>query len=56
MAHEDFFDWLACSVMDEEWESKPEFFREVICRKLVKLGILELRGDEYHLPEPKRNE
>lgn len=56
LSHEDFFDWLACSVVmdDSNWEQFPGFYREVICRKLVRLGILELRDDEYVLPEPKR--
>ena len=53
--HDDFFDWLACAVvMDSEWDNNPGFYREVICRKLVRLGVLELKGDEYYLPEPKR--
>ena len=55
LSHEDFFDWLACAVvMDTDWDEDPGFYREVICRKLVRLGVLELKGDEYYLPEPKR--
>ena len=56
MEHEDFFDWLACAVVmdDSNWEQFPGFYREVICRKLVRLGVLELKDDEYVLPEPKR--
>lgn len=56
MRHDDFFDWLACAVvMDSEWDNNPGFYREVICRKLVRLGVLELKGDEYFLPEPKQS-
>ena len=53
MEHDDFFDWLATAVMDDEWENAPGFFREVICRKLVKEGKLQLNGDMYYLPEPE---
>ena len=52
----DFFDWLACAVMYSDWESNAGFYQEVICRKLVRLGILELIDDKYNLPEPKRME
>ena len=54
--HDDFFDWLACAVVmdDSNWEQFPGFYREVICRKLVRLGVLELKDDEYILPEPKQ--
>ena len=54
LSHEDFFDWLACAVMDSDWEDNPGFYREVICRKLVRLGILEIKGDAYHLPDPNK--
>ena len=54
----DFFDWLACSVIldDSNWENAHGFYREVICRKLVRLGVLTLKDDEYILPEPRRAE
>jgi hypothetical protein len=54
MEHDDFFDWLATAVMDEEWEKAPGFFREVICRKLVKLGKLKLIDNMYYLPDPEK--
>lgn len=51
----DFFDWLACSVvLADDFETNPEFYREVICRKLVRLGMLKLENDKYVLPDPSR--
>ena len=50
----DFFDWLACSVvLADDFETNPGFYREVICRKLVRLGMLELEDDKYVLPDPE---
>lgn len=49
----DFFDWLACSVvLADDFETNPGFYREVICRKLVRLGMLKLEDDMYVLPDP----
>ena len=51
----DFFDWLACSVvLADDFETNPGFYREVICRKLVRLGMLKLEDDTYVLPDPSR--
>lgn len=51
----DFLDWLACSVvLADDFETNPGFYREVICRKLVRLGMLELKDDHYVLPKPER--
>ncbi len=51
----DFFDWLACSVvLADDFETNPGFYREVICRKLVRLGMLKLEDDKYMLPDPSR--
>lgn len=51
----DFFDWLACSVvLADDFETNPGFYREVICRKLVRLGTLKLEDDKYVLPDPSR--
>ena len=50
----DFFDWLACSVvLADDFETNPGFYREIICRKLVRLGMLNLEGDRYVLPNPE---
>lgn len=56
LSHDDFFDWLACSVVldDSNWEEASGFYREVICRKLVRLGKLRLEGDLYVLPDPEK--
>ena len=54
LSNEDFFDWLACAVIDSDWEEANGFYREVICRKLVRLGVLKLEGDYYVLPEPEQ--
>ena len=49
----DFFDWLACSVvLADDFETNPGFYREIICRKLVHLGMLKLEDDRYVLPDP----
>ena len=49
----DFFDWLACSVMlADDFETNPGFYREVICRKLVRLGMLKIEDDNYVLLDP----
>ena len=51
----DFFDWLACSVvLADDFETNPGFYREVICRKLVRLGMLRLKDDKYILPDPSK--
>ena len=52
MDHDDFFDWLTVAVFDDEWTNCPEFFREVILRKLVRLGKVKFIDDEYVLPGP----
>ena len=45
LKEDDFFDWLACSVIldDSNWEEAPGFYREVICRKLVRMGKVILK-------------
>ena len=51
----DFYDWLACSVvLADDFETNPGFYREVICRKLVRLGMLKLEDDKYVLPDPSK--
>lgn len=53
MDHTDFIDWLACCVFEDDWDDNPGFYREVILRKLVRMGYVELKGDEYSLVEPR---
>ena len=46
---EDMAVWLRDEVMDEEnWELNAVANDEVICRKLVKCGLLELKDGYYH--------
>lgn len=46
---EDMAIWLRDEVMDEDnWELNAVANGEVICRKLVKCGLLELEDGEYH--------
>ena len=47
-ALEDMALWLRDEVMDEDnWELNAVALGEVICRKLVKCGLLELKDGEY---------
>ena len=44
----DFVNWLTEAVMDEEnWELNAVAYGEIICRKLVKLGVLEATEKRY---------
>ena len=46
---EDMAIWLRDEVMDEDnWELNAVALDEVICRKLVECGLLELKDGEYH--------
>ena len=45
----DFAHWVAQQVCtdDDEWEATQTVFPEVACRKLVKLGIIKEKNEEY---------
>lgn len=43
----DFADFVARNVIDEDFEESVDFYAEVLCRKLVKLGLVKLDGDTY---------
>ena len=45
----EFAHWVAKEVCcsDEEWENKHWAIQELLCRKLAKLGIIAVDGDEY---------
>lgn len=46
---EDMAIWLRDEVMDEDnWELNAVAMGELICRRLVKCGLLELEDGEYH--------
>lgn len=42
-----FADWVASEVCREDFADDADFFAEVACRKLVKLGIIKLVNNEY---------
>ena len=49
----DFIEWLTEEVMDEEmWELNAEANGEIICRKLVKLGVLEVTEEPSYYIRP----
>lgn len=56
LSHEDFIDWLACCVFEDDWEENPGFYREVIMRKLVRMGYVEKKDDNYELKETYRRD
>jgi len=43
----DFANFVAESVMDEEFEENSGFYAEVYCRKLHKMGFIEAEGDKW---------
>lgn len=57
-ALKDFANFVAESVMDEEFEENSGFYAEVYCRKLYKMGFIEaeegkwiLNNDEVNVDE-----
>lgn len=49
----DFINWLTEEVMDEEmWELNAVAYGEIICRKLVKLGVLEATEEPSYYIRP----
>ena len=49
MNEKDFIDCVACWVFEDDFADYPEVFREIILRKLVKLGYVDVEGDYYKL-------
>lgn len=45
----DFIEWIANAVFEDDWLDNQAFYREIILRKLVKLGIVELTNGNYVL-------
>lgn len=39
--------WLADAVFEDDWDSNPEFYREIACRKLEKLGYVQVKDYGY---------
>lgn len=46
-AYREFADWLVEEVLGEDWEEYADFYAEVICRKLTKLGKLKVVDNKY---------
>jgi hypothetical protein len=53
---EQFAEWVAREIFDEDWEYNKDAFAELACRKLAKLGIVRASGDEWKLVEPQESE
>ena len=49
MTDRDFIEWLANAVFEDDWLYSQKFYREIILRKLVRLGIVELIDGDYVL-------
>lgn len=43
----EFGDWVVKAVLDDDWEDNADFYAEVLCRKLTKLGKLTLKDHKY---------
>ncbi len=43
----EFADFIARNVVSEDFSEDVDFYAEVLCRKLVKLGLVKLDGDTY---------
>lgn len=45
--YREFADWLVEAVLKEDWEESADFYAEVLCRKLTKLGKLKVVDNKY---------
>lgn len=48
---EQFAEWVATEIFDDNWEYNKDAFAELACRKLAKLGIVRAEGGEWILVE-----
>ena len=46
---QNFAEWVASEIFDENWEYNKDAFEEIACRKLSKLGIVKANGDMWEL-------
>ena len=54
---EEFAYFVAGEIFDDEWEfNSTRAFSELACRKLSKLGIVEVREDSYCFPNLRTKE
>ena len=52
-----FAQWVADEIIDEElWELNYGAFAEIACRKLKKLGIVQVKDDKWELVESQESE
>lgn len=45
--YREFADWLVKAVFEEDWKENADFYAEVLCRKLSKLGKLKVVDNKY---------
>lgn len=50
-AYQEFASWLASAVLEEDWDESSDFYKEVICRKLEKLGYLKVKDNKYMMAD-----
>jgi hypothetical protein len=53
---EQFVEWVATEIFDEDWKYNADVFAEIACRKLAKLGIVRKNGGTWELVEPQNRE
>ena len=46
-AYREFVDWLVKAILEDDWEESADFYAEVLCRKLTKLGKLKIVDNKY---------
>ena len=57
MNNEEFAQWVAKMIFDTPFEDMDfDTFSELACRKLEKLGLVEMVGDEWHLKAKEEQE
>jgi hypothetical protein len=52
---EQFVEWVATEIFDEDWKYNKHVFAEIACRKLAKLGIVRKNGGTWELVEPQES-
>ena len=45
--YREFADWLVKAILEDDWEESADFYAEVLCRKLTKLGKLKVVDNKY---------
>lgn len=50
-----FCEWVAEEIFDENWEYNTDAFAEIACRKLEKMGIVKLIGENWELIESEES-